>query len=164
MPLPSPASWCSSPLCFCGLRAAWRWGSVRGAALVSSPAAGATLGVLLPPSTVLASSGIIPEQEIGKLFIAGILPGILAVSMYIAAISIIGWLRPQFLPAGEPAGMAERLAAVRDIWAPLALFAFVIGGPLRRGFPPPPRGGRGARGGRPDAGGGGVAAPPRHRP
>src|SRR5216684_8470354 len=83
-------------------------------------AAGGTLGAMLPPSTVLAVYGIITQQDIGKLFIAGIVPGLLAVSMYIATVSAIGWLRPGFLPAGEPAGMAERLAAVHDIWAPLA--------------------------------------------
>ena len=83
-------------------------------------AAGGTLGAMFPPSTVLAVYGIITEQDIGKLFIAGILPGILAVSMYIATVMMIGWLRPGFLPAGERTGAAERLAAVRDIWAPLA--------------------------------------------
>src|ERR1700736_4973427 len=93
-------------------------------------AAGGTLGAMFPPSTVLAVYGIITEQDIGKLFIAGILPGILAVSMYIATVAIIGWLRPGFLPAGERTGTAERIAAVRDIWAPLALFVFVIGGAL----------------------------------
>src|SRR6266436_32059 len=109
-------------------------------------AAGGTLGAMFPPSTVLAVYGIITEQDIGKLFIAGILPGILAVSMYIATISIIGWLRPQFLPAGEPAAMAERLAAVRDIWAPLALFVFVIGGLYGGLFTPTEAGGMGAGG------------------
>src|SRR5215471_19111727 len=58
-------------------------------------AAGGTLGAMFPPSTVLAVYGIITEQDIGKLFIAGILPGLLAVSMYVATVSIIGWLRPQ---------------------------------------------------------------------
>src|SRR5579864_3035053 len=62
-------------------------------------AAGGTLGAMFPPSTVLAVYGIITEQDIGKLFIAGILPGVLAVSMYIATIAIIGWARPKFLPA-----------------------------------------------------------------
>src|SRR5258708_9510489 len=123
-------------------------------------AAGGTLGAMFPPSTVLAVYGIITEQDIGKLFIAGILPGILAVSMYIATVSIIGWLRPQFLPAGEPAAMAERLAAVRDIWAPLALFAFVIGGLYRRVFSPPPAGGAGGGGGSPPSRPPRRAAPP----
>src|SRR5689334_14087516 len=52
-------------------------------------AAGGTLGAMLPPSTVLAVYGIITQQDIGKLFMAGILPGILAMSMYIATIVII---------------------------------------------------------------------------
>src|SRR5712691_12697858 len=61
-------------------------------------AAGGTLGAMFPPSTVLAVYGIITEQDIGKLFIAGILPGLLAVSMYVATIAIIGFVRPDFLP------------------------------------------------------------------
>src|SRR5215813_3766915 len=109
-------------------------------------AAGGTLGAMLPPSTVLAVYGIITEQDIGKLFIAGVLPGILAVSMYIATVMIIGWLRPGFLPAGERTGVAERLAAVRDIWAPLALFVFVIGGLYGGLFTPTEAGGMGAGG------------------
>jgi C4-dicarboxylate transporter, DctM subunit len=91
-------------------------------------AAGGTLGIMIPPSTVLAVYGLITEQDIGKLFIAGIVPGLLAVSMYILTINIIGWVRPGFLPAGERATWKERLAALRDIWAVLLLFAFIIGG------------------------------------
>ena len=63
-------------------------------------AAGGTLGAMLPPSTVLAVYGIITEQDIGKLFIAGIVPGMLAVSMYITTDQLIGVVRPGFLPAG----------------------------------------------------------------
>src|SRR6476620_1423555 len=59
-------------------------------------AAGGTLGAMLPPSTVLAVYGIITEQDIGKLFIAGIVPGLLAAAMYVTTISIIGYLRPGF--------------------------------------------------------------------
>jgi tripartite ATP-independent transporter DctM subunit len=109
-------------------------------------AAGGTLGAMFPPSTVLAVYGIITEQDIGKLFIAGILPGLLAVSMYVATIFLIGWLRPGFLPAGEPAGTAERIAAIRGIWAPLALFVFVIGGLYGGLFTPTEAGGMGAGG------------------
>src|ERR1043165_6670058 len=57
-------------------------------------AAGGTLGAMLPPSTVLAVYGIITEQDIGKLFFAGIIPGLLAASMYLLTIAIIGWLKP----------------------------------------------------------------------
>jgi tripartite ATP-independent transporter DctM subunit len=91
-------------------------------------AAGGTLGIMIPPSTVLAVYGIITQQDIGKLFIAGILPGILAVSMYIATITIIGRLRPGYLAAGPRASWQERLAALKDVWATALLFVFVIGG------------------------------------
>src|ERR1700729_1089309 len=57
-------------------------------------AAGGTLGAMFPPSTVLAVYGIITDQDIGRLFIAGILPGLLAVSMYILTVAIIVRVRP----------------------------------------------------------------------
>src|SRR6202007_1235059 len=69
-------------------------------------AAGGTLGAMLPPSTVLAVYGIITQQDIGKLFVAGIVPGLLAVAMYIIAISIIGRVRPGFLPDGARSSWA----------------------------------------------------------
>src|SRR6201988_4395894 len=72
-------------------------------------AAGGTLGAMLPPSTVLAVYGIITEQDIGKLFIAGIIPGLLAATMYMIAIAVIGRARPGFLPAGPRSGRNERL-------------------------------------------------------
>jgi C4-dicarboxylate transporter DctM subunit len=91
-------------------------------------AAGGTLGIMIPPSTVFAVYGLITEQDIGKLFIAGIIPGLVAVSMYMLTISLIGWVRPGFLPKGERSSWSERLAAVRDVWAVLLLFGFIIGG------------------------------------
>src|SRR4030095_7093521 len=84
-------------------------------------AAGGTLGIMIPPSTVFAVYGLITEQDIGKLFIAGIVPGILAVVMYMATISIIGWVRPDFLPAGPRSSWKERLEGLRDVWATLLL-------------------------------------------
>jgi C4-dicarboxylate transporter DctM subunit len=91
-------------------------------------AAGGTLGIMIPPSTVFAVYGLITEQDVGKLFIAGVIPGILAISMYMMTISLIGALRPGHLPAGPRSSLKERLAAMRDVWATLLLFAFVIGG------------------------------------
>jgi tripartite ATP-independent transporter DctM subunit len=91
-------------------------------------AAGGTLGIMIPPSTVLAVYGLITEQDIGKLFIAGVLPGILAVLMYMVTVSIIGWVRPGFLPTGEKTSWKERWASLRDVWATVLLFGFVIGG------------------------------------
>ncbi|KAB2873776.1 MAG: TRAP transporter large permease [Burkholderiaceae bacterium] len=109
-------------------------------------AAGGSLGIMIPPSTVLAVYGLITEQDIGKLFIAGILPGIVAVAMYIATINLIGFVRPQFLPAGTRHGWGERLAALRDVWAVALLFVFIIGGLYGGLFTATEAGGMGAAG------------------
>jgi C4-dicarboxylate transporter DctM subunit len=90
-------------------------------------AAGGTLGAMLPPSTVLAVYGIITEQDIGKLFMAGIVPGLLAMTMYMLTIALIGYLRPGFLPKGTTTTWRERFAGLKDIWAPVLLFVFLIG-------------------------------------
>ena len=76
-------------------------------------AAGGTLGIMIPPSTVFAIYGLITQQDVGKLFIAGILPGILAVSMYMITITIIGYAKPGFLPAGQKTPWSERLGALQ---------------------------------------------------
>jgi tripartite ATP-independent transporter DctM subunit len=91
-------------------------------------AAGGTLGIMIPPSTVFAVYGLITEQDVGKLFIAGVLPGVLAISMYMMTIAVIGMAKPGYLPAGRRTTFSERIAAIRDVWATLLLFAFVIGG------------------------------------
>jgi tripartite ATP-independent transporter DctM subunit len=83
---------------------------------------------MIPPSTVLAVYGLITEQDIGKLFIAGVIPGILAIAMYMISVTIIGFARPGFLPAGNRTSWRERIASLRDVWATILLFAFVIGG------------------------------------
>jgi tripartite ATP-independent transporter DctM subunit len=109
-------------------------------------AAGGTLGAMLPPSTVLAVYGIITEQDIGKLFIAGILPGLLAASMYICTVVIIGLVKPDFLPRAPLHDWKERLEGLRNIWAMLLLFVFVIGGLYGGLFTPTEAGGMGAGG------------------
>src|SRR5256714_3416439 len=70
-------------------------------------AAGGTLGIMIPPSTVLAVYGLITEQDVGKLFIAGVLPGVLAVAMYMMTITLIGMTGAQILPA-RPAPVPVR--------------------------------------------------------
>jgi C4-dicarboxylate transporter DctM subunit len=91
-------------------------------------AVGGTLGAMLPPSTVLVVYGLITQQDIGKLFIAGIIPGLLAIVMHMITIAIIGRVRPGFLPAGPRSSWRERIRAVGEVWSPLLLFLFVIGG------------------------------------
>src|SRR5438477_13140938 len=90
-------------------------------------AAGGTLGAMLPPSTVLAVYALITQQDVGKLFQAGILPGLLAMTMYMLTIAVIVRVRPNFLPTAPKASWEERLEGLRDVWAPVALFVFVIG-------------------------------------
>jgi C4-dicarboxylate transporter, DctM subunit len=109
-------------------------------------AAGGTLGAMLPPSTVLAVYGIITEQDIGKLFIAGIIPGLLAATMDMLTVVAIGRLRPDFLPIGPRHSWKERLIGLRDVWAMLLLFIFVIGGLYGGLFTPTEAGGVGAIG------------------
>jgi C4-dicarboxylate transporter, DctM subunit len=109
-------------------------------------AAGGTLGAMLPPSTVLAVYGIITEQDIGKLFIAGVIPGLLAASMDMLTVVVIGWLRPDFLPVAPRHSWKKRLFGLREIWAMLLLFVFVIGGLYGGLFTPTEAGGVGATG------------------
>jgi C4-dicarboxylate transporter, DctM subunit len=109
-------------------------------------AAGGTLGAMLPPSTVLAVYGLITEQDIGQLFIAGIVPGLIAGSMYMMTIVLMGLVRPSYLPAGERSSWTQRLQSLRDVWATLLLFAFVIGGLYGGLFTPTEAGGMGAGG------------------
>ena len=109
-------------------------------------AAGGTLGAMLPPSTVLAVYAVITQQDIGKLFMAGVLPGLLAMSMYVLTIVAIVAIAPKLLPAGEKKPWAERLAAMKDVWPSLVLFIFVIGGLYGGFFTPTEAGGVGAGG------------------
>ena len=109
-------------------------------------AAGGTLGAMLPPSTVLAVYAVITQQDIGKLFMAGVLPGLLAMSMYVLTIGIIVFVRPNMLPAGTPRPWSERLVALKDVWPSLVLFVFVIGGLYGGFFTPTEAGGMGAGG------------------
>jgi len=109
-------------------------------------AAGGTLGAMLPPSTVLAVYAVLTQQDIGKLFMAGILPGLLAMSMYVLAIVIIVAVAPNMLPAGPRRPWSERRAALKDVWPSLLLFVFVIGGLYGGLFTPTEAGGMGAGG------------------
>src|SRR6186997_100205 len=109
-------------------------------------AAGGTLGAMLPPSTVLAVYGLITQQDIGKLFQAGILPGLLAMAMYMMTIAVICRVRPNLLPTVPKASWQERLAGLQDVWAPVLLFVLVIGGLYGGVFTPTEAGGVGASG------------------
>ena len=91
-------------------------------------AAGGTLGPMIPPSVLFVLYGILVDEDISRLFIAGILPGLLAIALYCVAIQGVYWYRPALLPRGTKAEWHERLASLKEIWATLLLFVIVMGG------------------------------------
>jgi len=101
-----------------------------------SVAAGGTIGILIPPSVILVLYGILTESDIGQLFIAGIVPGILTVIFFMATISIITNRNPELGPPGERATRRQKIAALKDVWGTLLLFLLVIGGIYTGAFSP----------------------------
>ncbi len=93
-----------------------------------SIAAGGTLGILIPPSTIMVIYGIITDTSIGKLFAAGVLPGLVAILLLCVAVQYMTWRDPAAGPRAERAPWGERLAALRDVWAVALLFIIVMGG------------------------------------
>ncbi|MGA7986532.1 MAG: TRAP transporter large permease [Burkholderiales bacterium] len=91
-------------------------------------AAGGTLGIMIPPSVPLVIYGLVAEQDIGKLFIAGVCPGILLVLLYMAAVWAVVWRRPEAGPAGAPVPRNERVRAYLNVWPVVVLFLVVLGG------------------------------------
>ncbi|MFY7973792.1 MAG: TRAP transporter large permease [Rubrivivax sp.] len=91
-------------------------------------AAGGTLGIMIPPSTILVIYGIVTETSIGKLFAAGVLPGLLCAAMMMLAVAWIAWRDPAAAPAGERSSWRERWLALRDIWGVALLVLLVLGG------------------------------------
>jgi len=109
-------------------------------------AAGGTLGILIPPSIVLAIYGVLTDTDIGRLFIAGVVPGVLAILMYLATVRIYLAVFKIDLPVQERAGWGERMASLKGVWAIILLFAFVIGGIYGGIFTPSEAAGMGAAG------------------
>jgi tripartite ATP-independent transporter DctM subunit len=91
-------------------------------------AGGGTLGILIPPSTIMVIYGIMTETSIGKVFIAGILPGLLATVLLCLAVRWITWRDPAAGPPAKRCTWAERLAASKHVWPVVLLFLLVIGG------------------------------------
>lgn len=91
-------------------------------------AAGGTLGIMIPPSVIFVLYGIMTDTDISRLFAAGVVPGLLAVVGYFGVVRYLGWRRPGLLPVGEAHGWRERWASLRNLWAVIVLFLFVLGG------------------------------------
>jgi C4-dicarboxylate transporter DctM subunit len=91
-------------------------------------AAGGTLGIMIPPSTIMVIYGIITETNIGKLFAAGILPGLLTATMLMAAVWLLTLRNPGHAPPGRRSSWPERWQALRGIWGVVLLVVLVLGG------------------------------------
>ena len=97
-------------------------------------AAGGTLGIMIPPSVPLVIYGIIAEQDIGLLFIAGIVPGLLLVTLFMVAVGVVVRVDPASAPQAPPLPPERRRAATRGTLPVLALFVLILGGIYTGGF------------------------------
>ncbi|MDF0603014.1 TRAP transporter large permease [Psychromarinibacter sp. C21-152] len=91
-------------------------------------AAGGTLGILIPPSTGFVIYAILTEQSIGRLFLAGVLPGLVLLSLFLFTVALICWLRPSRGPAGPKTTLAEKTRAMAGALPILAVIVLTIGG------------------------------------
>ena len=113
---------------------------------VGSIASAATMGILIPPSVAFVMYGILTEQSIGTLFIAGIIPGILQGVFYVLVIYILCRINPKLGPAGPKSTFKEKMGSLKNVWAMVALFLLVIGGIYGGIFTPTEAGAVGAFG------------------
>ncbi|MCB1639540.1 MAG: TRAP transporter large permease subunit, partial [Thiothrix sp.] len=107
-------------------------------------AAGGTLGILIPPSIILVIYGILTQSNIGDLFIAGVVPGLLGLVMYMGCIYLISVLNPATAPQGERMDWKIRLSSLKGVWSFLFIFALIIGGLYLKWFSPTEAAGIGA--------------------
>jgi C4-dicarboxylate transporter DctM subunit len=107
-----------------------------GALSTGSLAAGGTLGILIPPSVILVLYALMTEQSIAKMFVAAMIPGIVAAVGYMIAVAIYVRLRPDAGPAAPAASWAERLASLKETWSIILIFGLVIVGMYRGWFTP----------------------------
>ena len=91
-------------------------------------AAGGTLGILIPPSVLMVIYGVSTQTHIGKLFAAGLIPGIVGILGYIAAVKWVVWRDPSAAPASEQTEWTERFEVLRGLWPVIVLFGLVMGG------------------------------------
>ena len=111
-----------------------------------SIAAGGTMGILIPPSMGFILYGILCDVPIGKLFMAGIIPGVLEAVFYIATVWFICRLNPRLGPPGPRTSLIEKILSLKNTWAMLALFVLVMGGIYMGVFTPTEAGAVGAFG------------------
>lgn len=107
-------------------------------------AAGGTLGIMIPPSVPLVIYALIAEQDIGQLFVAAFIPGIMLVALYLLTVTIIVRRKPDMGRPGERLSTGERWQAYLRVWPVLILFIFVLGGIYFGIFSPTEAAGMGA--------------------
>lgn len=109
-------------------------------------ASAGSLGILIPPSTVFILYGILVEESIGKLFISGIVPGLILTLLFVLAVVVVCRYDPTLAPPGPSTTWQEKVRAIPAVIEPLILFAFVVGGLLWGFFSPTQAGAIGAAG------------------
>ena len=109
-------------------------------------AAGGSLGILIPPSVVFIIYGIMTEQSIGKLFMAGIVPGIILTLLFMLVVMIWAIIDPEVAPRGPRSSFKEKVASLSGVIETLILFILVMGGLFGGLFTPTEAGGVGAMG------------------
>lgn len=93
-------------------------------------AAGGTIGILIPPSGALIVYGLLSETDIAKLFMAGLIPGIISVLFYVVAIQVVCLIKPEWAPRGDRTTWMQKLISLKDIWSIAALFLLIMGGDI----------------------------------
>lgn len=104
-----------------------RYGYDPGLACGTMAAAG-SLGIMIPPSTIFIIYGILSEQSIGKLFVAGVVPGVILALMFIAAVFVWTLFKPASTPAGGTTSLKQKLLGITGLFEMVFLFALVLGG------------------------------------
>jgi tripartite ATP-independent transporter DctM subunit len=99
-------------------------------------AAGGTLGILIPPSVGFIFYAIVTEESIGKLFLAGLVPGLILAAMFMIAIYISAKMKPDLAPGGEATTFKEKIRSLKGVLGMLILFIVILGGILSGVFSP----------------------------
>lgn len=111
-----------------------------------SVAAGGTMGILIPPSGALIIYALLVERSVGEMFVAGLIPGILQMALYLLVMALIAMIRPTWAPAGPKHSWMDRFAALRGVWGIFALFGLIMIGLVQGWFTANEAGGIGAGG------------------
>lgn len=111
-----------------------------------SVAAGGTMGILIPPSGALIIYALLVEESVGKMFVAGLLPGLLQLVLYLLVMAVVAQIRPGWAPGGEKYGWADRFRSLNGVWGILFLFGLIMIGLVQGWFTANEAGGIGAGG------------------